>query len=168
VTLTESPPGTWTADFAAPTQAGEYHFSVGLFNARGVRRIADNDGWNVRVTGTPTATPAAQTIPSDIPLSPPFSYGPPQAAVFSAEGTSVSGSQIASNSRPDVAAADVLRFYETRFPRAGWTIDASTVPSNAAGAFSLTATAPGTSGTRVCVVQYAAGVVHIFYGTLSS
>jgi hypothetical protein len=172
--LTESSPGTWSVSFPAPTQPGEYHFTVGLFNAKGNRHIADNDGWNIQVLGvatstttpTPTQTQTPSTIPGDIPLAPPFSYGNPQVAVFSAEGQSVSGSELSSNSRPDVSATSVLQFYETRFPRSGWTVDPATIPGVVGRSFSLTATSPSPAGTRVCVVQYAAGIVYIYYGKL--
>jgi hypothetical protein len=139
----------------------------------------DNDAWNVQVQGSPATGSSgsapqtgsgnagaqqsgAQPLFSDIPLAPPFSYGSPVPAVFNAGGRTVNGSEIVSNARPDVSAATVGQYYAVHFPRNGWTTDGTTVPAGATS-FSMSAT----SGSRVCIVQYSAGTVHIFYGTAS-
>jgi hypothetical protein len=155
--------GLWSASGTAPSAPGSYHYSVGVYNLAGTRAIADQDSWNITVNASaPTAGPAA--LPADVPLVPPFSYGNPQTAVFSAEGQTVNGSEVVSNSRPDIPAASVAQFYETHFPRAGWTVDSSTIPGAGATSFSIVATS---GGNRVCVASYSNGVVQIFYGSFA-
>lgn len=160
--LTQGPPGTWTGSGAAPAVHGTFHFTVGLFNAAGRRFLEDNDAWNVQVTGGSTAgtgSGAVQPLFADIPLAPPFSYGNPVAAVFNADGRTINGAEVVSNTRTDVPASTVAQFYSVHFPRSGWTTPGVTVPAGATS-FSISAT----SGSRVCVVQFSAGTVHIFYG----
>lgn len=101
-------------------------------------------------------------MPADVPLAPPFSYGNPSPAIFTAEGRTVNGSEVVSTTRTDVSPSTVAQWYEVHFPRAGWTVDQSTVPPAGATSFTIVAT----SGSRVCVVSYAASTVHVFYGTL--
>lgn len=161
ISLTESGAGTWTGTATAPSSGGQYHYSVGLYDAAGRRTIADNDSWNITVTAPSAAQ--VQPLPADIPLVPPFSYGNPVAAVFSAEGRTVSGSEVVSNARPDVAPSTVSAWYVSHLPRAGWTVDSSTIPAAGATAFTIVAT----SGQRACVVEFGAGTVHVFYGTFS-
>lgn len=168
IPLSDSGNGTWYGGTTAPSEPGTYHFTVGLYSASGRRTVIDNNGWNVQVGAveTPTPTPApVTTFPSDIPLAPPFSYGNPVAAVFSADGRSIHGVEVVSNARPDVPASAVAQFYENRFPRAGWTVDQTTVPPAGATSFTIVATSAGATGTRVCVVQYSGSTVQIFYGT---
>lgn len=165
LTFTLSPLGSglWGASGTAPTTPGTYHYSVGVYSPAGQRTVADNDAWNITVVGAPQQT-GPQPLPDNVPLAPPFSYGNPQAAVFSAEGRTVNGSEVASNARPDVAASVVAQWYEIHFPRAGWSVDPSTVPGPGAASFSIVAT----GGNQVCVASYSGGVVQIFYGSLSS
>ncbi len=164
--LSESAPGRWSAQGLAPQTAGTYHFTVGLFSASGRRFLEDNDGWNVTVRATSGGTTTEQgggsapALFADVPLAPPFSYGNPVQAVFNANGSVVNGAEIVSNTRTDVPASTVATFYSIHFPRAGWSTAGVTLP---AGATSFTLSA--TSGSRVCIVQFAAGTVHIFYGT---
>jgi hypothetical protein len=168
IPLSGSGGDTWSGEATAPTESGEYHYTVGLYGASGRRIVLDNDAWNVQVGAaeTPTPTPApVTTFPSDIPLAPPFSYGNPVPAVFSADGQSIHGVEVVSNSRPDVAPSAVAQFYEDRLPRAGWTVDQSTVPPAGATSFTMVATSAGATGTRYCVVQYSGSTVQIFYGT---
>jgi len=154
--------GTWGATVTAPDQSGTYHFTVALFGPRGGRNVLDNDGWNVTVSGGSTAsTGGAQAPPADILYAPPFSYGNPVAATFTAEGQSINGSEIISNSLPGVSAETIGNWYDTRLPRAGWTVQTGAIP---AGATSFTIVA--TEGSQVCVVQFASGTVSIYYGTL--
>lgn len=160
--LAESSPGTWTSTVTAPTIPGTYHFTVALFGATGRRLLFDNDNWNVTVGSGQAAPAQAQPLPADIPLSPPFSYGNPVAAVFSAAGRTVSGSEVSSNTRPDVSASLVAQFYAIHLPRAGWNVDSSSVPAAGATSFSIVGTETG----RVVVVQFSGGTVHIFYGNL--
>jgi len=155
--------GIWSGAGTAPAASGTYHFSVGVYDLSGRRNVADSDSWNISVSGAPQAT-GPQALPADIPLVPPFSYGNPQTAVFSAEGRTVNGSEVVSNSRPDIGGSEVVQWYETHFPRAGWTVDQSTVPGADAASFSLVATA---GANRVCVVSYSGGVVQLFYGSFS-
>jgi hypothetical protein len=163
-TLARVGAGTWTGDIVAPAVAGEYHFTVGLFDRTGRRNIVDFDAWNVTIgsaRAAPTSTPSSSVaLPDDIPLVPPFSYGNPAPATFSAEGRSIAGYEVASNSRPDVPLSAVAGFYSVRLPRSGWTVDPTTLPASAATSLTLVAT----KENRVCVVDYAAGVVQIFYG----
>jgi hypothetical protein len=154
--LSETSSGTWTGVATAPSSPGQYHYSVGVFSASGRREVADNDTWNITVSGGS----GPQPLPDDLPLAPPFSYGSPVAATFTAEGRTINGSEVSSNARPDVPAGAVAQFYEVRFPRSGWTIDPSTIPGKGAVSFTMAAT----SGSRVAVVEFASGVVHIFYG----
>lgn len=126
--------------------------------------MVDRDAWNVTVSGGPaTAAPVSLSFPDDVPLVPPFSYGSPQAAVFSAAGQTVSGAEVVSTARPDVSASVVAQWYETHFPRAGWTVSSGGVPAAGAGSFSMEAT----KGKRVCIVEYSSSAVHLFYGTLT-
>lgn len=162
--LTEGPAGTWTGEGTAPAAGGTYHFTVGIFTATG-RHIVDNDGWNIQVSGTPTSAPSAASLPADISLVPPFSYGNPVPATFSGEGRSVSGAEVVSNRRPDVAPSAIASFYEAHLARAGWSVDQSTFPPPGATSFSIGATKASAGGTRVCIVQYSGATVHIYYGT---
>jgi hypothetical protein len=163
--LAEGSAGVWTGTGTAPSVGGTYHFTVGLYSAAGRRFLEDNDGWNLTVQGGNGATGAAGTgsgvkpLFADIPLAPPFSYGNPVAAVFNADGRTVNGSEVVSNTRTDVAASTVAQFYSVHFPRSGWSTTGATVPAGATS-FSMSAT----SGSRVCIVQFSAGTVHIFYG----
>lgn len=170
-TLVQSSPGSWTGAGSAPSVAGAYHFTVGLYNAAGARTLVDNDGWNIQVTGgasstssTPAAPSGPQPLPANIPLAPPFSYGNPVAAVFSAEGKTVNGSEVVSTTITGVSPDTVAQFYVDHLPRAGWTVDQSTVPAGGAASFSIAATTSGSP--NVCIVEYSASTVHIFYGTL--
>lgn len=162
--LTEGPAGTWTGGGIAPSVGGDYHYTVGIFTATG-RHIVDNDAWNVQVMGAPTAAPSAASLPADISLVPPFSYGNPVPAMFSGDGRSVTGAEVVSNARPDVQASAVASFYEAHLPRAGWSVDQSSIPPAGVASFSIAATKAGDNGTRVCIVQYSGSTVHIFYGT---
>ena len=163
--LGQSSPGKWSGSGIAPTVGGTYHFTVGLYDPSGHRFLEDNDAWNVVVQGgTAPAVPGATSssvkpLFGDIPLAPPFSYGNPVEAVFNADGRTVNGSEVTSNTRTDVPASVVAQYYSIHFPRSGWTTSGATVPAGATS-FSMTAT----SGSRVCIVQFAAGTVHIFYG----
>ncbi|GAC1470066.1 MAG: hypothetical protein PVSMB7_20350 [Chloroflexota bacterium] len=161
-TLTEIAPGRWSASGTAPLAAGDYHFTVHL-ESGGSRLFRDNDAWNVTV-GSPPPTAgvlAPQPVSPEL-LAPPFSYGAPQAAVFSAAGRTVNGSEVVSDSRPDIAASTVATYYLTHLPRAGWSVSGSGVPAGVTS-FSLSAS----SGSRVCVVEYSGATVHVFFGTLS-
>lgn len=161
-TLVRTSPGTWEATGTAPTVPGTYHYSIGVFDAAGHRSIADNDGWNIQVAAVSTPVPQVLTFPADIPLAPPFSYGNPVPATFNAAGRTINGAEVVSSTRTDVPATTVAQFYSTHLPRAGWTVDNSSVPGPGATAFTMV----GTSGSRVCVVQYSAGTVQVFYGSL--
>lgn len=158
-------PGKWSGSGIAPMVGGTYHFTVGLFDASGRRYLEDNDAWNVQVQGgaspaSPGATASGvKPLFADIPLAPPFSYGNPVEAVFNANGRTVNGSEVTSNTRADVPASVVAQYYTVHFPRSGWTTAGATVPQGATS-FSMTAT----SGSRVCIVQFTSGTVHIFYG----
>lgn len=163
-TLSQGPAGTWTGSGTAPSSGGAYHYTVGIFTSAG-RHIVDNDGWNIQVTGSPTSAPSAASLPADISLVPPFSYGNPVPATFNGEGHSINGAEVVSNARPDVPASAVASFYEAHLARAGWSVDQSTLPQSGATSFSIGATKAGAAGTRVCIVQYSAATVHIFYGT---
>lgn len=166
--LSESSPGSWSASGAAPTQPGTYRYAVGLFDRAGNRTILDADSWLVTVnggagSGSGGSTSAVKSLPDNVPLSPPFSYGNPVAAVFSAEGKTINGSEVSSDVRTDVGGSYVAQYYEVHFPRAGWVVDSSTVPpAGAPGAFSIVAT----SGKQVCVAEYVSSSVRVFYGTL--
>jgi hypothetical protein len=162
--LIESSAGTWTGTGTAPSVAGQYHFTVGLYPRAGKKRILlDNDAWNVAVTGGSGPSGAPPSLPADIPLAPPFSYGDPVAAVFNAAGRTVSGAEVVSTTRSDVAPASVAQFYLTHLPRAGWTVDPSSAPPPGASSFSIYAT----SGNRVCVVEYSGYTIHLYYGSLA-
>lgn len=161
--LIRSSSGTWTGSGQAPSAPGQYHFTVGLFGAAAGRTVADNDAWNIVVAGSSSGQ--AQPLPDDIPLAPGFTWGNPTPAVFSAAGSSVTGSEVASTTRPDITATSVAQFYNVRLPRAGWNLDQA-APVGVAS-FTVSASKPGAAGTRVCIVQYAGSTVHIFYGTLS-
>jgi len=169
-TLTQSVAGTWTAVGAAPSAPGQYYFSVGLYGPNGRSPVLDNDAWNIQVgSGAPSggtangATSGPQPLPANVLLAPPFSYGNPVSAVFNAGGKTVNGSEVVSNARPDVPASAVAQFYVTRLPRAGWTVDSGSIPGPGVTSFSISAT----SGSQVCIVQYGAATVHVFYGSLS-
>lgn len=158
--LTEASPGTWSAHGAVPAVPGEYHFTVHI--QMGNRwLIRDNDAWNITVgSAAPTPVPAASlTVPPEL-LAPPFSYGYPRAAVFSANGRSVTGVEVSSNARPDIAPSTVAAYYTAHLPRAGWSVNSSNAGAGATS-FSISAA----EGSRVCVVEYDAATVHIFYGT---
>jgi hypothetical protein len=160
--LAQGTAGVWTGTGTAPSVGGTYHFTVGLYSAAGRRFLEDNDGWNVTVQGGNGAAGTGSGVKplfADIPLAPPFSYGNPVAAVFNADGRTVNGSEVVSNTRTDVAASTVAQFYSVHFPRSGWSTAGATVPDGATS-FSISAT----SGSRVCIVQFSAGTVHIFYG----
>jgi hypothetical protein len=161
--LAQSSQGVWSGTGTAPSVGGTYHFTVGLYSAAGRRFLEDNDAWNVQVHGGSTGANGTgnsiKPLFADIPLSPPFSYGNPVQAVFNANGRTVNGSEVFSNTRTDVSASTVAQFYSVHFPRSGWTTAGVTVPAGATS-FSLSAI----SGSRVCVVQFSAGTVHIFYG----
>lgn len=163
-TLTETSPGVWSAAAAAPSTPGEYHYTVGLF-AGGKRTLRDDDSWNVKVVGgdsqAGTGPAQAQTLPADIPLAPPFSYGNPVPAVFNAAGHTINGSSVTSTSRSDIAPSVVSQWYEVHLPRAGWSVEPSTIPAPAATSFTMV----GTSGNRAVVVQYAGYTVQVFYGS---
>lgn len=169
-TLSQAGSGTWTSTGAAPSAPGQYHFSVGLYGPNGRYPVVDNDAWNIQVGSaappggtTGNSPPAPQALPANVLLAPPFSYGNPVSAVFNAGGKTVDGSEVVSNARPDVPASAVGQFYVTRLPRAGWTIDSGAIPEPGATSFSISAT----SGSEVCIVQYSAATVHVFYGSLS-
>jgi len=169
-TLSQAGSGTWTSTGAAPSAPGQYHFSVGLYGPNGRYPVVDNDAWNIQVGSaappggtTGNSPPAPQALPANVLLAPPFSYGNPVSAVFNAGGKTVDGSEVVSNARPDVPASAVGQFYVTRLPRAGWTIDSGAIPGPGATSFSISAT----SGSEVCIVQYSAATVHVFYGSLS-
>ncbi|MGI8968701.1 MAG: hypothetical protein ACR2GA_06325 [Chloroflexota bacterium] len=162
--MTKSEPGTWVTTVTAPVP-GDYHYTVGVFDNAGQRTIADNDAWNIRVTAAPgSAGNGPQALPDDIPLAPPFSYGSPVAAVFSAAGNSINGSEVISSSRPDVSTSIVGAFYTTHLPRAGWVVDSSSGTAPEATSFSIVAS----QGSQVCLVQYSGGTVRIYYGTTGS
>jgi hypothetical protein len=161
--LVESSAGTWTGTGTAPSVAGQYHFTVGLYPRGGKRIVLDNDAWNVAVSGGSGTSGAPPPLPADIPLAPPFSYGDPVAAVFNAAGQTVSGAEVDSTTRPDVPPASVADFYMTRLPRAGWTVDPSSAPPPGASSFSIYAT----SGNRVCIVEYSGYTIHLYYGSLA-
>jgi hypothetical protein len=160
-TLTSAGGGIWTGAGTAPSVPGEYHYTVGIF-VRGARTIIDNDAWNIKVAGASAGT--SSTLPSDVPLAPPFSYGNPSPATFSAEGRTVSGGEVVSTTRTDVAPGTVSQWYIVHFPRAGWTVDPSTIPAAGAASFSMVAT----KGNRACVVEYVGSTVNVFYGTFTS
>ncbi len=167
LSLSEGPTATWTGSVVAPSAAGMYHFTVGLFSG-GRRTVVDNDSWNIQVVGAPTSQPApepaAAALPGDIPLVPPFSYLNPVVAVFNAGGSVVHGSEVSSNLRTDVSAAAIADFYQSHLPRAGWSVEDSGTPPGG-NSFTIVATKSDAAGTRVCIVQYSGGIVHIFYGT---
>jgi hypothetical protein len=156
-------PGSWVSSFPAPSSPGTYHFTITIFNAAGDAFPHDNDAWNVVIAPVPTPSggPPA-TIPANLPLAPPFSFSNPTGATFTAEGRSISGAEVVSDSRPDISASAVAQFYLKRFPRSGWTIDQSTVPAPGATSFTIVAT----SGQQVCVVVYSASSIREFYGNL--
>lgn len=156
ITLAKGTAGSWSGVLTAPAQPGVYHYTVGLYSG-GSRRVIDNNNWNIKVL---QASTAAGPLPDNIPLVPPFNWGNPVAASFQADGRTISGSEVVSNTRSDVPASYVARWYTNRLPASGWTIVPSTLPAQGATAFTIVAN----SGSQVCVVQYAAGTVHIFYG----
>ncbi len=123
----------------------------------------DNDAWNITITGRSGGPGAVPPFPADIPLAPPFSYSDPIPAVFNAAGRTVRGAEVVSTTRTDVSPASVAQFYTTRLPRAGWTVDPSTLPAPGATSFSIYAT----NGNQICIVEYGGYTVHIYYGTLA-
>lgn len=165
IPLSQVSPGSWAGTGAAPSVPGSYHFTIGVYNAAGVRRIADSDSWNLLVSGGSVASSSGgvQPLPADVPLAPPFSYGNPQPAVFTAAGQSVNGSVVSSTTRTDVPASDVSSFYMTHLPRAGWSIGSGASPG--ATSFSIYATTAG--GKRVLIVEYSLATLHLYYGNLS-
>jgi hypothetical protein len=140
---------------------------VGIY-VNGKRTLREDDSWNVKVVGgsAPTATgpSQAQTLPADIPLAPPFSYGNPVPAVFSAAGHTINGSEVTSTTRTDIAPSVVSQWYAVHLPRAGWSVDPSTIPGPAATSFTMVAV----SGDRAVVVQYAGYTVQVFYGSFGT
>jgi len=169
-TLSQAGAGTWASTGVAPAAPGQYHFSVGLYGPNGRYPVVDNDSWNIQVgSGAPSGgatagtPPGPQPLPANVLLAPPFSYGNPVSAVFNAGGQTINGSEVVSNARPDVPASAVGQFYITHLPRAGWTIDSGAIPGPGATSFSISAT----SGSEVCIVEYSAATVHVFYGSLS-
>lgn len=156
IALTQGTAGTWSGSLTAPSQSGLYHYTVGLYVA-GRRTIVDNNNWNVKVLPSSTA---ANPLPDNIPLAPPFNWGNPISTTFQANGQTISGSEVVSNTRTDVTESYVAQWYANRLPAAGWTVEPSTIPAKGATSFTMVAT----SGAQVCVVQYAAGTIHIFYG----
>lgn len=164
-TLTQVSTGAWSAAGTAPSEPGTYHYTVGLY-VGGHRSVIDNNVWNIQVTGSGSSATGPQPLPDDIPEAPPFSWGNPAGVVFSALGHSVNGSEVTSTTRSDVAPATVAAWYTSHMPRAGWTVDSSTEPAAGATSFTIVGTMSGASGTRVCIVQYAAYTIHIFYGTI--
>lgn len=162
-TLSAIAPGVWSAAGTAPSTAGSYHYSVGLYTA-GRRTVVDADSWNVTVTGPAAAAGQAQTLPADVPLAPPFSYGNPAPAVFTAAGHTINGSEVVSTTRSDVPPSSVSTWYAAHLPRAGWSVDQSTFPAAGATAFTMV----GTSGARAVVVEYSGYTVHVFYGSYAA
>lgn len=161
--LGRSAPHSWSGTIPAPPAPGSYHYTLSLFDASGVAHAVDNDAWTLRVRGGPTATAAVPsvpaTIPADIPLVPPFSYSNPTPATFAAEGQTLSGAEVVSDSRPDIKASTVAQWYLARYPRAGWTVDARSIPPPGATTFTIVAS----QGGRVSAVSYANGTVTVFY-----
>lgn len=155
-TLAQGADGSWSGVLTAPSQPGVYHYTVGLYTG-GRRTVVDNNNWNIKVLQSSTA---AGPLPDNIPLVPPFNWGNPVPATFQADGRSISGAEVVSNTRTDVTAGYVAQWYSNRLPASGWNIVPSTLPAHGATAFTIVAN----SGSQVCVVQYAAGTVHIFYG----
>ena len=149
--LTESSPGTWTGGGAAPTVGGQYHYTVGLFTPSGRRVVLDNDAWNVTVSGG-SSGPAAAAFPDDIPLAPGFNYGNPTPATFTTGGQTVNGAEVVGTAAAQVDPSTVGQFYSIRLPRAGWIVTGSSAGSISA-----------VSGDRVCLIQYSASSVQIFY-----
>jgi hypothetical protein len=163
--LVQSAGGHWSGGGRAPTTSGQYHYTIGLYDRSGTRTVIDNDAWNMTVAGGAAQSGGPQPLPADIPLAPPFSYGNPVAAVFSANGKAVSGSEVTSVTRTDIAPSVVAQFYDTRLPRAGWTLQTS-APTAGAASFSIQAVKGTAPAVRVCIVQYANSTIHIFYGTI--
>jgi len=166
-TMTETAAGSWVASGTAPAVVGQYHYTVAVYDAQRNRLFKDSDGWNIQVgapAGSGTENPGiAQALPADVPLVPPFSYGNPVPAVFSAAGRSVNGSEISSGIRFDVPPAAVASFYESHLPRSGWSVDTGGAPAAGAASFTIVGTKTG----RAVVVSYGSGSVHIFYGAFS-
>jgi hypothetical protein len=155
-TLTRGLSGAWSGSFAAPADPGLYHFTIGLYSG-GKRTVIDNNTWNIKVL---QPAGAVKPLPDNVPLVPPFNWGNPVAATFSADGRTISGSEVSSDTRPAVTASYVAQWYSNRLPASGWTIVPSTIPAAGATSFTMVAN----SGSQVCVVEYAAGTVHVFYG----
>jgi hypothetical protein len=156
ISLLEGAAGAWSGSLTAPSAPGIYHYTVAIYSG-GRRSMVDNNNWNVKVL---EAQGGVQPLPADIPLVPPFNWGNPVAATFSADGRTINGSEVTSSTRTDVTAHYVAQWYTNRLPAAGWTVVPSTIPAPGATSFTMVAN----SGSRVCVVQYAAGTVHVFYG----
>lgn len=158
--LVLSSPGVWSATGTAPSAAGTYTYSVGVFGRSGRRSLVNRGAWTIVVGGQGPAQ--AQPIPDDLVLIPPFSYGNPAPATFTAEGRTVHGSEVVSDARPDIKPSTVAQLYTQRLPRAGWTVAPGTIPAAGATSFTIVAT----QGTQVTVVEYSAAVLHVFYGNL--
>lgn len=180
--------GSWSGSGQAPGAAGAYHYSLGLFNASGHVIHIDNNGWNITVTGSgntgsntgntgSAGNPGSsgngasegnpiiqaqgpQPLPGNMPLAPPFSYGNPVVAIFSAAGQTISGSEVVSSTISSVSATTVADYYSVHLARAGWTITSGASPGPGATSFTISAT----SGSEVVVISYASGTQHIYYG----
>lgn len=158
--LTQSSDGHWTSSIAAPTVPNTYYFTVGLFDEAGHRATIQNDAWMVTVRSqAPPRT--AQPFPADIPLAPGFSYGNPQVASFTAEGRTIQGSVVSSTTNIAADGSALGQFYAARLPRAGWAVDAATVPPAGATSWSIVASSDG----RFLVVQFGSGTLRFYYGT---
>jgi hypothetical protein len=160
--LTQTSDGHWSASAPAPRGGGAYYFNVAIFDSTGHRSIAESSAWMLTVAApTPTATTGAEPLPANMPLAAGFSYGNPEAAVFTGEGQVIQGSEVTSTTNTSTSSGQLGQYFVTRLQRAGWTVDQSTVPAPGAATWSIAAT----SGNIVTVVQFAAGTLHIFYGT---
>jgi hypothetical protein len=160
--LTQTSDGHWSATVAAPSAGGAYYFNVGVFDTAGKRSLAESGSWVLTVAAPPpTAVPGAQPLPASMPLAPGFSYGNPESAVFTGEGRVIQGSEVTSTTNPTANGGTLGQFFATRLARAGWAVDQGTIPTAGASTWSISAT----SGKLVTVVQFAAGTLHIFYGT---
>jgi hypothetical protein len=157
--LSQTADGRWSSAFTAPTAPGQYYFSIGLFNRAGHRSVIENGAWSVVVRGA-ASSGGAQPLPADVPLAPGFSYGNPSPATFNAVGHVISGSEVVSTTNASANGGALGQFFSVRLPRAGWTVDQSTVPAAGATSWSIVATI----GRRVLVVQFSAGTLHFFYG----
>jgi hypothetical protein len=160
--LTQTSDGQWSATVSAPIGGGTYYFNVAIFDSKGHRTIAESSAWMLTVNApTPTPSAGASPLPTNMPLAPGFSYGNPEAAVFTGEGHVIQGSEVTSTTDTSASGGQLGQYFVTRLQRAGWTVDESTAPAAGAATWSIAAT----SGNIVTVVQFAAGTLHIFYGT---